>query len=176
MLSKFSKEQLARLTLHTVGINNVLLEALLPSSSPLSDEPYVPEADSDLEIFVTGMSFEEVCKLENRPQTRSVITDFNDLERSQREQALSRLCGRWIAGNNRCGVDISRAGEHFVLTYLKRNGHPSDERYILMWLDGDILYYGREDRLTVLALNTQTDTLMISPGADYTRIPKAERE
>lgn len=45
---------------------------------------------------------------------------------------------------------------------------------MLIWLDGDILYYGRNDRITLLALDSETDTLMVSPGEDYTR--QAENE
>ena len=61
---------------------------------------------------------------------------------------------------------------HCIITesYLKRNGYPTDERYVLVWLDDDVIYYyGYGDRMTVVALNTESDTLMISPGADYTR-------
>lgn len=52
---------------------------------------------------------------------------------------------------------------------------PTGERYVLVWLDGDILYYGSDDRITILALDTQTDTLMVSPGEDYTRQSENER-
>ena len=62
-----------------------------------------------------------------------------------------------------------------VLRYLKRGGRPTGERYVLVWLDGDILYYGSDDRITILALDTQTDTLMVSPGEDYTRQSENER-
>ena len=88
---------------------------------------------------------------------------------------MGRLCGRWTSAPNRCGIEIVRAGEHFVLRYLKRNGRPTGERYVLVWLDGDILYYGSGDRITILALDTQTDTLMVSPGEDYTRQRENER-
>ena len=71
--------------------------------------------------------------------------------------------------------EMVRAGEHFVLRYLKRGGRPTGERYVLVWLDGDILYYGSDDRITILALDTQTDTLMVSPGEDYTRQSENER-
>lgn len=72
-------------------------------------------------------------------------------------------------------INFVRAGEHFVLRYLKRGGRPTGERYVLVWLDGDILYYGSDDRITILALDTQTDTLMVSPGEDYTRQSENER-
>ena len=93
----------------------------------------------------------------------------------RREREMGRLCGRWMSAPNRCGIEIVRAGEHFVLRYLKRGGRPTGERYVLVWLDGDILYYGSDDRITILALDTQTDTLMVSPGEDYTRQSENER-
>ncbi|MFR6717736.1 DUF3876 domain-containing protein [Alistipes putredinis] len=93
----------------------------------------------------------------------------------RREREMGRLCGRWMSAPNRCDIEIVRAGEHFVLRYLKRNGRPTGERYVLVWLDGDILYYGSGDRITILALDTQTDTLMVSPGEDYTRQRENER-
>ena len=88
---------------------------------------------------------------------------------------MGRLCGRWMSAPNRCGIEIVRAGEHFVLRYLKRGGRPTGERYVLVWLDGVILYYASADRITILALDTQTDTLMVSPGEDYTRQSENER-
>lgn len=177
MLKKFSNRQLEKLFLHAAGINNVLMEAL--QAAPQPDEPDEPE-DEDMEdelglgFFACGMNSKDWSELGSRTREQSVETSFNDLEYSQRERDLNRLCGRWASGNTRCGVEISRAGEHFILTCLKRNGSPTDERYILLWLDGDILYYGCQDRMTVLALNTGSDTLMISPGMDYTRVSKDE--
>ena len=45
----------------------------------------------------------------------------------------------------------------------------------MCWSGSDILYYGSGDRITILALDTQTDTLMVSPGEDYTRQRENER-
>lgn len=177
MLKRFSNEQLEKLLFHSVGINSILTEVLLlqqDEEPPFEVEDENIENEFDLESFAHGMSFRDLYESANRTQAQPAETCFNDSECSQREQDLNRLCGRWVSGNVRYGVEISRAGEHFILTYLKRNGSPTDERYILVWLDGDILYYGHQDRMTVLALNTQSDTLMLSPGVDYTRVPKDE--
>ena len=177
MFKRFSNEQLEKLFIHTVGINSVLTEALLSQQDeepPFEVEDESMEDEFDLESLAPGLSFADLYELVNKAPSQTLSTCFNDSECSQREQDLNRLCGRWVSGNVRCGVEISRAGEHFILTYLKRNGSPTDERYILVWLDGDILYYGHQDRMTVLALNTQSDTLMLSPGVDYTRVPKDE--
>lgn len=104
-----------------------------------------------------------------------VTSGWREEELRRREREMGRLCGRWMSTPNRCGIEIVRAGEHFVLRYLKRNCRPTGERYVLVWLDGDILYYGSDDRITILALDTQTDTLMVSPGEDYTRQRENER-
>ncbi|WP_418895118.1 DUF3876 domain-containing protein [Limibacterium fermenti] len=172
MFSKsISNEKLGQITLHLSGITDILMELFVPEDQKA--KAFEPILDEDLEPLViqpleTGVTFEELSR-------QAATEDYGITERLQREQALSRLCGRWTPGNNRCGVEISRRGEHFILTYLKRNGCATDERYVLIWLDGDILYYGHEDRITVLAYNTGNDTLMLSPGADYTRMPEEKR-
>lgn len=173
MLDKISKEQLKRLVLHSAGISNVLIEVM--SSSDKSD-------------WAKGTTFNELIEsLSTKPDGKynpikkesdfdipfdlpPAPIDWQTEESRRKEKAMSRLCGRWMTGKNRCGIEISRAGEHFILTYLKRNGRPSDERYVLVWLDDDVIYYyGYGDRMTVVALNTESDILMISPGTDYTR-------
>lgn len=174
MLNKISNEQLKRLVLHSTGISNVLMEVMSPP---------------DKSDWAKGRTFDELIESlatkrgEKDKPANSGVPDFElpfDLppapmdwqteEQRRKEQAMSRLCGRWMTGKNRCGIEISRAGEHFILTYLKRNGYPTDERYVLVWLDDDVIYdYGYGDRITVVALNTESDTLMISPGTDYTR-------
>lgn len=178
MFKRFSNQQLEKLFIHTAGINSVLIEALLSQQDdeepPFEVEDENIENEFDLESLAPGLSFADLYESVNKAPSQPLATSSNDSECSQREQDLNRLCGRWVSGNVRCGVEISRAGEHFILTYLKRNGSRTDERYILMWLDGDILYYGHQDRMTVLALNTESDILMISPGVDYTRVPKGE--
>lgn len=174
MLEKLNDEQLKKLLYHAVGMNDVLLKAYLPDTG-LEEEKAADESfdiftgEFDVEDYLLpepvhhkGVSFSEIAG-------QSFADEYYDPNRRRREQDFSRLCGRWMAGKNRCGVEISRAGEHFVLTYLKRNGRSSGERYILLWIDGDILYYGGYDRLISIALNSQSDTLMISPGVDYTR-------
>ncbi|NDV56686.1 DUF3876 domain-containing protein [Bacteroides sp. 519] len=155
---KLSNEQLTRLTLYTAGINSIFAEALLKAQAK---KPADTENVIEPEAFVIDWD-----AIENAPP---IPIDWQAEERQRREQAMSRLCGRWTMGNYRCGIEITREGEHFVLTHLKRNGRATDERYVLIWLDGDILYYGYGDRITVLALNTETDTLMVSPGVNYTR-------
>ena len=160
MLKKFSYEQMEKLLHHVVGINSLLTEVL---TSPQMDESFESEpiAVENFGIFA------------EQTKTKPILPEYAKLDLERKNYDLSRLCGRWMTSKS-CGIEISRAGEHFILTYLKRNGTPTDERYILMWLDGDILYYGHQDRMTMLALNTQSDTLMISPGVDYTRIPQDE--
>ncbi|BCG54311.1 hypothetical protein [Alistipes indistinctus] len=165
MSKTIGNEQLGRLARHYTGIGEVLLETLLspdhicPKEAITSDEP-----------GTNGVPWPEPV-----PFKRSFPPIlWQDEAVSRRERDLGRLCGRWTVAPHRCGIEIVRAGEHFVLRYLKRSGRPTGERYVLIWLDGDILYYGRNDRITLLALDSETDTLMVSPGEDYTR--QAENE
>lgn len=176
MLNKINNEQLKRLAQHSTGISNVLMEVLFPPDKPdKSDWAQGINIDELLErVSAKPPGKDKICPIETLdfdiPFTPPPVPiNWQVEEYQRREQAMSLLCGRWMAGKNRCGVEISRAGEHFVLTYLKRNGKPSNERYILIWIEGDILYYGSYDRISSVALNTQSDTLMISPGVDYTR-------
>jgi len=166
---KLSNEQLTKLTLYTAGINSILAEALLKAQA---DKPADTGKETEPEAFIIDWD-----AIENAPPLGPppAPIDWQAEERQRRDQAMSRLCGRWTMGNYRCGIEITREGEHFVLTHLKRNGRATDERYVLIWLDGDILYYGYGDRITVLALNTETDTLMVSPGANYTRWAEEEK-
>ncbi len=166
---KLSNEQLTKLTLYTAGINSILAEALLDAQA---QKPAERESMTEPELFVIDWD-----AIENRSplDPPSAPVDWQAEERRRRDQAMSRLCGRWTMGGNRCGIEITRVGEHYILTRLKRNGRPTDERYVLIWLDGDILYYGYGDRITVLALNRETDTLMLSPGGDYTRITEEQK-
>lgn len=169
-----SYEQLRRLARHHAGIGEILTEALL---SPDHSEP-MPETVFD--------GFRELCDLPACGHEASDSTPvsfgepvvplgWREEESRRREREMGRLCGRWMIAPHRCGIEIARAGEHFVLRYLKRGGRPTGERYVLVWLDGDILYYGSGDRITILALDTQTDTLMLSPGEDYTRQRENEK-
>lgn len=173
MLKNITNEQFKRLAIHSAAVNNVLLEAFFPDDEPdLSKEPALNgllPGDIPLEpLEEERPDFDNLPDFEpfNHPP---VPLDWQGEERIRRERDMNRLCGRWTMGKNRCGIEISRSGEHYVLTYLKRNGSPSDERYVLLWIDGDVLYYGYEQRLVLLALNTENDTLMVSPGNDYTR-------
>lgn len=172
MLKRLSNRQLEKLLFHTAEINHVLVKACLPAAD--AGLEWDTDAGEHSGMFITESGVEDRPYRETARQ--SFIADFDESDRRRKEEDLSRLCGRWTAGNNRCGVEISRAGEHFILTCLKRSGYPSDERYVLIWMDGDIFYYGQQDRITVLALNTRSDTLMISPGADYTRTPENEKK
>lgn len=162
---KLSNEQLEKLTLHTSGICNVLLEICTAEKEKQQANP-----DESLDLFFSDAPQADKPIFDTLP--KFVPTDYVGLDHSRREQSMGILCGRWSSGKRM--IEISRAGDHFILTYLKRNGSTTDERHILIWLDGDILYYGTEDRITALAHNKDNDVLMLSPGVDYTRIPQDE--
>lgn len=176
-----SCEQLRRLARHHAGIGEILTETLL---SPDHREPMPETIFGEIRELcdppACGLSAcgHEASDPAPAPFEEPAVTSgWREEELRRREREMGRLCGRWMSAPNRCDIEIVRAGEHFVLRYLKRNGRPTGERYVLVWLDGDILYYdyGSGDRITILALDTQTDTLMVSPGEDYTRQRENER-
>lgn len=173
MSKTIGNEQLGRLARHYTGIGEVLLETLLSPDHPgPAGDPAIERHDAvhDPAPCENGTLFPEPFPVE--PSFPPVL--WQDEAARRREREMGRLCGRWMISPQRCGIEIARRGEHFVLRYLKRNDRPTGERYVLIWLDGDILYYGRNDRITLLALDGETDTLMVSPGEDYTR--QAENE
>jgi hypothetical protein len=187
---RFNEQQMNEFIGHIAGISMLLPKVKQRQSEiegengrefEFESEDYEPRGP-----MATGISFESLCGMVNsdkippsnldevfstapaEPQPCDFRDDSDD--NIQREAEMSRLLGRWTAGVNRCGVEIVRRGRHFILKVLKRNGVPTGERYVLLWSYGDILIYGYTSRLTVLALDIETDTLMISPGVDYTRI------
>lgn len=173
MSKTIGNEQLGRLARHYTGIGKVLLETLLsPDHSAPAEDAVREWHDAVLDLTPNGSVGVEPEPFPVEPSFPPVL--WQDEAARRRERDLGRLCGRWTVAPHRCGIEIVRAGEHFVLRYLKRSGRPTGERYVLIWLDGDILYYGRNDRITLLALDSETDTLMVSPGEDYTR--QAENE
>lgn len=107
------------------------------------------------------------------PQPTAFPICAPDDDNNQRHAALSHLCGKWRPGDKRCDIEIVRLEEHYVLYHLKRNGARTDERYLLIWNYGEIFYYCPESRVTTLAYVAQTDTLMLSPGVDYTRVTES---
>ncbi len=95
------------------------------------------------------------CKCQNEPFGILEIEPFDvdlppaepkpftiyDYEDSvKRVEVMSRLCGRWKPTGNR------------------------------LWNWGDVYYCCTVNKMTSLALDIETDTLMISPGVDYTRV------
>jgi len=174
MLEKLNNEQLKKLLYHAVEINGILLKAYLPDTGTeketATDESFdILAGEFDVQDYLPpktvhhkGVSFEEIAR-------RPFVDEYYESDRRRKEQDMNLLCGRWMADNVRRDIEISRAGEHYVLTYLKRNGRLSDDRFVLIWMDGDIIFYGDCARIISVALNTQTDTLMLSPGMDYTR-------
>ncbi len=171
MSKTISNERLERLARHHAGIGEALMDVLL------SPDHSGPVGDTAVEWHdaVHDLTPCESVGLETEPIPFEPSFIWQEEEFRRREREMSRLCGRWTVASHRCGIEIARAGKHFVLKYLKRNGRPTGERYVLLWLDGDIIYYGHNDRITVLALDTGTDTLMLSPGEDYIRHAENEK-
>lgn len=169
-----SNEQLGRLARYHAGIGEVLTEVLLsPDHSAPAEDAAREWHDTLYDHKPGGESAPASEPIPFGPSFPPI--DWREDERGRRELEMSRLCGRWTAAPHRCGIEIARRGEHFVLTHLKRNGRPTGERYVLLWYDGEIRYYGAGNWVTVLALDRETDTLMLSPGEDYIRQRDGER-
>ncbi len=160
---------------HTIGVSTVLLEAMRadlcserenekpePATGVRNEDLHEPFGILEIEPFDV-----ELPPAEPKPFT---IYDCDDEDNIKRVETMSRLCGRWETKGTRGDIEISRRGEHFILTYLKRNGAPTEDRYVLLWYYGEIYYHCPVCRITVVALDGDTETLMLSPGVDYSRV------
>jgi len=170
--------------MHSAGISDVLMEVMLCCDKPkkASGSSFDKMDEILKELSIKSLEDKKTCPpkefeldFDLPVETAPALPQRQDEDAIRRERDMSRLLGRWTIAPHRCSIEITRAGEHFILTYCKRNGRPTGNRFVLRWYDGDILYYGGYDTITVLALNTETDTLMVSPGEDYTRLAEGER-
>jgi hypothetical protein len=181
IMLELSNRQINKLVTNLSEVISVLMDAA--GIEPENEEPKPATAKNHeerpgfkLEIELESEPFDEAYHSAEPAPRPSVYPAYNEDEDSIRREAyMSRLCGRWTTGGDRVGIEIVRRGEHFVLYNLKRNGAPAGERYVLLWYNGEIYYYGIACRATLLALDTETDTLMVSPGVDYTRVVKSKR-
>ena len=185
---KFSYEQLSELAKHIEGIVRLKIAAWQnepeqvdevfevdegPYGGPIATGIRFADLQNALDTLEHSPSDEEWPPRESESST-PLYPDWDELERVKRERLMSRMCGRWTAGENRGGVEITRRGEHLTLTYLKRNGQPFGERFVLLWFDKDsLIYYGHCDRMSSVTHDAATDTLMTSPRADYTRVTES---
>ena len=124
-----SCEQLRRLVRHHAGIGEILTEALL---SPDHREPMPETIFGEIREFCDPPACElsacghEASDPAPAPFGEPVVTSgWREEELRRREREMGRLCGRWMSAPNRCGIEIVRAGEHFVLRYLKRGARPA---------------------------------------------------
>lgn len=180
---KLSNEQLTRLTLHATGINTNLLDALLSSMSPEPDSVKPATALKYEDLPGVFNPEDDPCPFDADFQSAPVETapksftiyDYDRDDCRKRIELMSRLCGRWKPKGARCEIEIERRGEHFILYYLKRNGARTEDRYALLWSYGDVYYCCAVNRATSLSLDIETDTLIVSPGVDYTRVAEPEK-
>ncbi len=168
---RFNQKQLQELIGHTEGIALLLEKARQDKPESLKQS--------------TGVCYEELrhaldtlegcpCEADFPPPPAEpkpfTIYDYDYEDCLKRVEVMSRLCGRWTTKGSRCDIEIERRGEHFILYFLKRNGARTDDRYALLWSWGDVYYGCAVNRIVSLCLDIENDTLMISPGADYTRV------
>jgi hypothetical protein len=175
---KLSNRQTNRLIAHLTEATSILMDAagIEPETEMAAGPRFedLPRRKMELEVELEFEAVGSDCPFEGTAsKPGGFCHNDNDGSVGGREAEMSRLCGRWTAGENRGGVEISRRGEHLVLRYLKRSGQPFGDRFVLLWFDdGSHIFYGHGDRTTSVTLDTETDTLMLSPGVDYTRIKR----
>ncbi len=171
---RFNERQLEKFIKHISGIAILTAEAMRDESENEEPEPFAGVGCEDLNKPFGILEIEpfdvDLPPAEPKPFT---IYDYDDEDNVKRVEVMSRLCGRWATKGTRGDIEIERRGEHFILHYLKRNGARTEDRYVLLWYFGEVYYHCPVCRVTVLALDG--DTLMISPGVDYTRVVEPEQ-
>jgi hypothetical protein len=192
----FNEQQMNEFIGHIAGISMLLPKVKQRQSESEIEGENVRELEFESEDYeprgpmATGISFESLCGMVNSDKIPpsnldevfstapaeatprpSLYPDRDETERRKMDRIMSLMCGRWTPGANRCGIEIIRRGDFLTLNYLKRNGCLRDLRFVLLpFDDGSFICYTPGDRMVSVTLDIETDTLMISPGVDYTRI------
>jgi hypothetical protein len=157
MFKNLSKEQLSRLVMHTTGINNVLLEAMLsPGGRHESDfdDPPVSETEVGIEILVIDPA--KLCG-QQRPEPKPLNLDA--------------LCGTWTGGKKKPELKIFKAEPGYMAAVGKPDKRTGiQDCYLIHEVGGNLRFCS--DEYVYLHHDAETDILRLWPGGEYTRVPE----
>ena len=146
MFSKFNKEQLAKLALYTTGINNILLEAMLSSSS---------EPEVELELFV----------VETGDETKKEAEPLN----------LDALCGDWKSVCKQPALLIFKAAPGYMIALGKKpKKEETGECYLIRYMEGNLCFNAGKGNV-YLAYDGEKDAITLYPGGGYTRMDESQK-
>lgn len=153
---KLSNEQLTRLALHTTGITNILVDALLTPPAPESEGA---ETEVEIDVFVVGSGAPEPDEeAENEPEALN----------------LDALCGEWTT-RRKCELLIFKAEPGYMVALGKKPKKGETGDCYLLHNGGDCLCFNAGFGTTHLWHDEQTDTITLYPGGKYTRVKTKEK-
>lgn len=154
MLRKLSYEQLEGLLLHTVGINNILVDALI--NPPKEECPFGKDEPTDINVDI-------------------LVFNPNCGEGEQPKQNLDAFCGEWKGGRGKSDVIIYKALPGYMIAFGKKSkGAPYDDCYLIQELGGNPCFdagYGT----VVFSHDKEKDTISFYPGGEYVRIEDTKK-
>lgn len=159
MLKRFSNEQLEKLLLHTVGINNILVDVLLLQNEPEATTVNEPEIISDINFDIAVI---EVSKNRQDPPFRL-------------DMDLDALCGEWKGGRKRPDLLIFKAKQGYMIALGKKpkNGEVGDCFLIHEFRDN--LCFNAGEGTIILSYDEEKGAITLFPGGEYTRIVELKK-
>ncbi len=159
MVKKLSNEQLSRLVMHTTGINNVLLEAMLIPRRHESDfdEPHsATEPEESIEILVVESAGK--CQA---ARTEEPLPHYMDA-----------LCGLWTGGKKKPELEIFLADPGYMAAFGKPDKKTGmQDCFLIRMVEGRLQVYC-EGRPVYLSYEVSKDILTLWPGGEYARVPE----
>jgi hypothetical protein len=159
----FSPEQLAKLTLHTTGINAILAEVLLTVQE--QDAPFEPDGTQEVELEIHIV------------ETGHVPESVQFAQEGKAEKAfMDNLCGEWKGGWRKPYLRILKDDEEYMASWGKPDSKTdAQERNLIKW-DDDKLCFQSGRGLTFLSYDPDNDELVLFPYGNYTRVVTKEKK
>lgn len=153
-----SKEQLTRLVLHTTAVNSILTEALLGASEPESQAaPTVGVAELDVLVIDPGAM---------RAGAEQIHAEALNLD---------ALCGDWKGGKRKPDLMIFKAAPGYMAAWGKKpKGDEVGDCYLITEINGNPCV-SMGSGFVYLSYDSETDTLNVHPGGQYTRVTTGKK-
>lgn len=159
----FSREQLAKLSLHTAGINAILAEALLNAQE--QDVPFEPDGEQEVELEI------HIVETGRAPETGQLAQ-----EEKAEKAFMDNLCGEWEGGWRKPYLAIVKTETGYAAIWGKPDFKTgAREQNPIEWRD-DSLVFTTGRGLMFLSYDPDNDELVLFPGGNYTRVVTQEKK
>lgn len=153
----FSREQLAKLSLHTSAINAILAEALLTAQE--QDVPFEPGGEQELELEI------HIVETGRAPESGQFAQE------GMAEKAfMDNLCGEWKGGWRKPYLRIFKNGEEYMAAWGKPDSKTDAQEHNPIKWDDDKLCFRSGRGLTFISYEPDNDELVLFPYGNYTRV------